>query len=412
MLNESVTFTAKVTFTGTAGGHTAGEKVTEGRVKFGTGGNAQCLGSFNELQANQNVDSNGQVTYTTSTLPAGDTTIRACFTNPGAGSTGAGDSVGSVTQKVNAVTATSVSDITASTSTFGGTTNLSAKVSPSGAPGSVAFFVNGSSTAASGTVNYDSSTGVATLSNYSHGLNANATPYSVKAVFTPSGSSFSGSDANNASALTVNKAPGSVSINNIPANAVFGGSFTPSYTKAGDGQTSVTSLTTATCTVNNTTGVVSFAGAGTCTLRASVAEGTNHLAATGSQQSFGIGFNFVGFTAPVDNTNSYMNVLKAGQAIPLKWRLTDANSQPVTNLAAVTVTAKTLSCSIGATDDLMEEVAAGGSGLQNLGSGYYQFNWASPKSYASSCKTLHLDLGEKDATGNAVTHTAQFKFNK
>jgi len=212
--------------------------------------------------------------------------------------------------------------------------------------------------------------------------------------------------------FTIAKAAGSVTINNIPTGAVLNGSFTPSYTKAGDGTPSTTSNTPSVCSVNNTTGVVSYVGAGTCTLQAKVAEGTNHLAATGSQQSFGIGFNFVGFAAPVDNTTSYMNVLKAGQAIPLKWRLTDANNQPVTNLAGATVTAKTLSCSIGATDDLMEEVAAGGSGLQNLGNGYYQFNWASPKSYANSCKTLHLDLGEKDANGNPVTHTAQFKFNK
>jgi hypothetical protein len=113
-----------------------------------------------------------------------------------------------VTLKVNsAVTATSVSDITASASTFGGTTNLSAKVSPAGAPGSVEFFVNGSSTPAAGTVTYNQSTGVATLSNYAHGLAASNTAYSVKAVFTPtSGSNYSSSNATNASALTVNKA--------------------------------------------------------------------------------------------------------------------------------------------------------------------------------------------------------------
>src|SRR5829696_1127475 len=85
---------------------------------------------------------------------------------------------------------------------------------------------------------------------------------------------------------TVDKAAGSVSINNIPNNAVFGGSFTPTYTKAGDGQTSVSSLTTGKCTVNS--GVVNFVGAGTCTLQAAVTEGTDNLAATGAQQSFEI----------------------------------------------------------------------------------------------------------------------------
>jgi hypothetical protein len=103
------------------------------------------------------------------------------------------------------VTATSVGSITASTSTYGGKTDLSAKVAPAGAPGSVAFFVNGSTTAAAGTVSYDSSTGVATLSNYEHKLNASTTAYSVRAVFTSSSSSYSNSEATNSSALTVNK---------------------------------------------------------------------------------------------------------------------------------------------------------------------------------------------------------------
>src|SRR5215208_3181172 len=113
----------------------------------------------------------------------------------------------SFTTATPTVTTTTVSNITASASTFGGQTNLSATVSPLGAPGSVAFYVNGSSTPAAGTVTYNSSTGVATLSNYAHGLNASTSPYSVKAVFTPtSGSNYSSSEATNASALTVNKA--------------------------------------------------------------------------------------------------------------------------------------------------------------------------------------------------------------
>ena len=65
-----------------------------------------------------------------------------------------------------------------------------------------------------------------------------------------------------------------------------------------------------------------------------------------------------------------------------------------------------LSCSLGTTADLLEEVAAGGSGLQNLGDGYYQLNWKTPKTYADSCKTLKLDLGD------GVTHDALFKFTR
>jgi hypothetical protein len=203
--------------------------------------------------------------------------------------------------------------------------------------------------------------------------------------------------------LTVNKAAGSVSINNIPTTAVLNGSFTPTYTKAGDGATSVNSLTSATCTVSG--GVVSFVGAGTCTLQAKVAEGTNHLAATGAQQPFNVGYKFVGFSTPVDN-NNVLNTVKAGQAIPLKWQLLDANNVPVTNLSSVKVTAVSLACPLGATADLIEEVAAGASGLQNLGGGYYQFNWKTPTNYAKSCKTMQLDLGE------GQPRTALFQFTR
>ncbi|MBA3494727.1 MAG: PxKF domain-containing protein [Gammaproteobacteria bacterium] len=81
---------------------------------------------------------------------------------------------------------------------------------------------------------------------------------------------------------------------------------------------------------------------------------------------------------------------------------------PVTNLASVTVTAASLSCSLGTTPDQIEEYAAGASGLQNLGNGNYQFNWKTPKSYANSCKTLKLDLGE----GAGQERTALFQFTR
>ena len=87
--------------------------------------------------------------------------------------------------------------------------------------------------------------------------------------------------------VTLNKAPGSVSINNIPGNAVFGGSFTPTFTKLGDGIVLVGSLTEGVCTINS--GVVNFIELGTCTLQAVILEGSNYLGATGTPQSFTIG---------------------------------------------------------------------------------------------------------------------------
>jgi hypothetical protein len=45
-------------------------------------------------------------------------------------------------------------------------------------------------------------------------------------------------------------------------------------------------------------------------------------------------------------------------------------------------------------------------GIERTGDGYYAFNWATPKAYARSCKTMQLDLGER--AGKERTATFQF----
>ena len=101
-----------------------------------------------------------------------------------------------------------------------------------------------------------------------------------------------------------------------------------------------------------------------------------------------------------------MNFAKAGQTIPLKWRVIDENGDPVTDITSVEVSATTLQCDAGITSDQVEEYATGDSGLQNLGDGYYQYNWKTPRSYAKSCKTLKLNLGD------GVVHEALFHFRR
>src|ERR687897_3064016 len=61
-----------------------------------------------------------------------------------------------------------------------------------------------------------------------------------------------------------------------------------------------------------------------------------------------VAFNFSGFFAPIDRPDT-MNLSKAGQAIPLKWRLTDALGAPITNLGSVTGTVTSISCTLGVT---------------------------------------------------------------
>lgn len=118
-----------------------------------------------------------------------------------------------------------------------------------------------------------------------------------------------------------------------------------------------------------------------------------------------VAYGFTGFAQPVSG-GGVLNEARAGRGIPLKWRLIDANGDPVTTLTAVSLSVTSLACGEGVTIDLAGELAQGKSGLQNLGDGNYQYNWSTPASYANSCKTLHLDLGD----GNP--QTALFKFTR
>jgi hypothetical protein len=128
---------------------------------------------------------------------------------------------------------------------------------------------------------------------------------------------------------------------------------------------------------------------------------------TTASATYNVVYDFAGFFDPVDNLPKF-NISNSGQAIPLKWRITDANGIHVTDLASVEVTTSNLACSLKKSSDPVEEYATGSSGLQNLGDGYYQFNWATPKNYANSCKTMKLDLGE----GPGMERTALFQFRR
>ena len=119
----------------------------------------------------------------------------------------------------------------------------------------------------------------------------------------------------------------------------------------------------------------------------------------------GAAWDFQGFATPIDN-GATLNLAIAGKSLPLRWHLAGSDGTAVTNLAMAKLTVTSLSCALGVTTDQVEEYAAGESGLLNLGHGTYQMNWKTPKAYAGSCKTLHLDIGD------GVLHDARIKFSK
>jgi hypothetical protein len=148
-----------------------------------------------------------------------------------------------------------------------------------------------------------------------------------------------------------------------------------------------------------------FATVGARTIRVRVTDDDGGSAL--ATQAVTVVYGLEGFFAPVQRPNT-LNPYRAGQAIPLKWRLTDFRGAPVTTLQGVTVTARGLACAQGGTTDQVEEYAARGAGLQNLGDGYYQVVWKTPASYASSCKSVALALGP----GYRTEPLANFTFKK
>jgi sugar lactone lactonase YvrE len=90
--------------------------------------------------------------------------------------------------------------------------------------------------------------------------------------------------------LTIQAGTPTISISNIPANAMYGGSFTPTYSYSGNGtpSESTTSSTPSACTVAPS-GLVSFVGVGTCKLTPSATATIDYAQVTGNQQSFSIG---------------------------------------------------------------------------------------------------------------------------
>jgi hypothetical protein len=105
------------------------------------------------------------------------------------------------------------------------------------------------------------------------------------------------------------------------------------------------------------------------------------------------------------------NLAKAGKTIPLTFYVETA-SGPVTDLATARLTITGVTCeSISTAVSAVEEYVAGQAvTLQNLGGGYYQYNWKTSRADQNSCKTVTLALPETYTT--PTNPVADFKFSR
>ncbi|HYC34018.1 MAG TPA: PxKF domain-containing protein [Gemmatimonadales bacterium] len=90
---------------------------------------------------------------------------------------------------------------------------------------------------------------------------------------------------------------------------------------------------------------------------------------------------------------------RAGQAIPLKWRVTDYEGRPVLGLPPVNVRSAGSACNGAAAGAVRAESAAGASEMKELGDGRYGFVWKTPASYAGTCRAVWLEFVPGYATG-------------
>jgi hypothetical protein len=161
---------------------------------------------------------------------------------------------------------------------------------------------------------------------------------------------------------------------------------------------------TGTVTVSDGSATCSAAvAAGGCSLT-STTPGAKSLLATysgdgnfnGSSGSaaHNVQYAFTGFFAPVDNA-PVVNKANAGQAIPVKWRVTDTNGVGISDPNSfVSLMLYPVACGgwNALPSDPLPDQQVSTSGLLYQGSGNWQYNWKTPKNYANMCMVARVTL--------------------
>lgn len=120
---------------------------------------------------------------------------------------------------------------------------------------------------------------------------------------------------------------------------------------------------------------------------------------------YSVRYNFAGFFAPIDPLPT-LNVARPGRTVPIKWQLTDATGNFVSDLASFASLFSTpIACDAAAPSAIMEEVSATGGTVLRYDSttNQFVFNWQTSSAW-TGCRLLQLTL--KDGT----RHFAKFQF--
>ena len=116
-------------------------------------------------------------------------------------------------------------------------------------------------------------------------------------------------------------------------------------------------------------------------------------------------FTFVGFLRPVDNP-PIINEAKAGKTIPVKWQLSDASGNFVSDLSSfVSLLSAPMACDASPSSIVAEQLSSPGSTVFRYDSTTNQFifNWQTASSW-QGCRLLQLTLSD------GTKHYAKFNF--
>jgi hypothetical protein len=116
-----------------------------------------------------------------------------------------------------------------------------------------------------------------------------------------------------------------------------------------------------------------------------------------------VSFAWTGFFAPVDNGGVF-NVVKGGQSVPIKWRISNGSGGWISSLSVVsTVTQTKIACTNTSPTDEVEAPTSGATSLRyDTTDNQYIYNWQSPKG-AGLCYRVTVYLTD------GTSHAALFK---
>jgi hypothetical protein len=202
--------------------------------------------------------------------------------------------------------------------------------------------------------------------------------------------------------VTAQKASQTITFNPLPNKTYGDPPFTVSASTSSALPVSF-SIVSGPATISGNT--VTVTGVGTMTVRASQAGNSNYNPSPSVDRSFQVSYIYTGFFSPVENLPVF-NVVKAGQAIPVKFSL--HGNQGLDIFATGHPTSVKIECSAtGLYDAIEETVTAGGSSLSyDPASDRYTYVWKTDKAWSNTCRQFVVKF--KDGS----YQRANFQFKK